>query len=88
MSAIKMRSQAKKIPMWGFAFTAAVEARAGDSGNSFVPTFSGIVELEGEDQANMTIIREQLAGEDIQNAAGDDDHSGSVSEPEEDKEDF
>jgi len=75
ISALKMRSSAQKIPVWGFSFSAAVEERVGDSGNSYIPTFSGITVLDGDDRENMNLIRQQLAGEGVQSAAGEEDNS-------------
>ncbi|MEA1866579.1 MAG: hypothetical protein U9N19_00520, partial [Thermodesulfobacteriota bacterium] len=68
ISALKMRGHAKRIPSWGFSFNVEVETRTGDSGDSYIPTFSGLAELNESDRANMDIIREQLIGEDVKNA--------------------
>lgn len=87
ISAAKMRSAAKRIPVWGFAFDVIVETRQGDSGDSYVPAFSNLVELDPHDRANMDIIRDQLAGEEIKNV--DVEYSGSSEEGiDEDQENF
>ena len=63
ISMLKLRGTAKRIPAWGFKFTVEVTERSGDSGNSYIPSFSSLTELDGEDRENMNLIQNQLAGE-------------------------
>lgn len=65
LSALKMRATAKRIPVWGFSFMVGIEVRSGAGGDSYVPTFSNIKQLDTDDAANMATVRSQLAGEKI-----------------------
>ncbi len=65
ISMLKLRGLAKKIPIWGYKFTVRVELSPGDSGDSYIPIFSGLTELKGEDKESLILIRNQLAGEKI-----------------------
>ena len=65
LSALKMRATAKRIPVWGFSFKVAIDVRSGTGGDSFVPVFSNIKELDEADTGNMSTVRQQLAGEQI-----------------------
>lgn len=65
ISMLKMRGTAKRIPAWGFKFTVNVDVRTGDSGDSYLPVFSGLTELSGFDRETMKLIHDQLAGESV-----------------------
>ena len=77
LSALKMRSAAKQVPACAFVFEATVAKRFGDSGDSYIPSFSGITELEEDDRNNMMSIRKQLSSESMpENDYKDDFMSG------------
>ena len=63
VSMLKMRGTAKKIPAWGFKFTASVKEISSAAGNSYIPAFSNLEELDKDDFESMTLIHNQLAGE-------------------------
>ncbi len=65
ISMLKLRGTAKKIPAWGFKFTVNVDTRSGDGGTSYIPVFSSLTKLAGEDRDNMNLIHAQLAGESV-----------------------
>jgi len=66
ISMLKLRGTAKRIPAWGFKFTVNVDARIGDSGDSYLPVFSALQELSTEDRRSMDLIHDQLAGETVE----------------------
>jgi len=63
VSMLKLRGTVKKIPAWGFKFTASVSMITSPAGNSYVPVFSSLDELEADDFEQMTLIHNQLSGE-------------------------
>ena len=77
VSMLKLRGTARMIPAWGFKFKANVEVRSGDSGESYLPVFSELTELDPEDRKNMDLIHNQLADE----TAGFDQEGESAGQP-------
>jgi hypothetical protein len=65
VSAIQMVSMAKKIPMWGLQFEMTIEKTINDSGTFYTPVFSMLSALAKDDADNMAVIRQQLAGVDV-----------------------
>jgi len=65
VSALKMRTGAKRIPVWGISFDVRVEVSPGDSGDSYIPVFSGLAELSADERETMNIIHGQLVNEHV-----------------------
>lgn len=84
ISMLKLRGTAKKIPCWGFKFQVTVEKRLDDSGDSYLPVFSSLKELEADEREGIDFIHAQLAGE----KAGFDEPDGGSDTGVNDEEDF
>jgi len=65
VSMIKLRGRSKRIPSWGYKTTLNVDTRSGDAGDSYIPAFSGLTELTGEDRGNMNSVQSQLSEEAV-----------------------
>jgi len=69
ISALKLRTAARRIPVWYFRFNMILNARPGDSGDSYVPVFTDIVTIDDPaTKENMDVIRQQLVRETFQAA--------------------
>jgi len=75
LSALKIQSQAKRVPACCFKFTATTDIRNGDSGDSYIPRFHGIRMLDRFEAENMLAIRDSLANERFTDADTDTDTS-------------
>jgi len=84
ISALKMRTGAKRLPVWNLSFDVAVDVSPGDSGDAYIPVFSGLAELSDDDKENMQIIHDQLVNEDVKDIAADNAGSSSVEGKEDD----
>lgn len=88
MSALKMRAAAKRLPACAFSFEATIGKRTGDSGDSYLPAFSGIKELDDDDRENMMLVRKSLEGESMSNTDYSDMASNPGDDADDNKEDF
>ena len=65
VSMLKLRGTIKQIPAWGFKFTTTITEVLSAKGNSYIPIFSNLVELEKDDFESMTLIHNQLINEQV-----------------------
>jgi hypothetical protein len=84
-SAINILSGAKRVPMWGWEFSAALKMESNDSGKFYVPVFSSPTLLAAEEIEAMAGIRAQLANITLRADEGQEaPASGGVAPAEED----
>ena len=75
MSALKLKATVVKKTVHDFEFTVTVKERHGDSGDSYLPHFSDIVELSDEERQFVQAVRQNMLSMnvDAKDAAGDKD---------------
>lgn len=83
VSALKLMSQAKRLPLWGFGFVLSTQLQ--DDGNPYyIPVFSKPAALDSDELESMNMIRDQMQNADVKDSS---EPVENAEPPFEDKED-